>query len=109
MPNRARSGEVRSPARVVAPTSVNFSTGTFTDRVDGTGVLETQVARDLGVVGIAGRASGLDLDLRRDQPHDVPPPVQLAVAPGPRAPRLVPAGQMRKLHPQNRRLQRIQP
>jgi Ni,Fe-hydrogenase III large subunit/Ni,Fe-hydrogenase III component G len=47
-----------------------IDSGTFTDRVDGTGVLTTEVARDLGVVGIAGRASGLDLDLRRDQPHD---------------------------------------
>ncbi len=47
-----------------------IDSGTFTDRVDGTGILETQVARDLGVVGIAGRASGVDLDLRRDQPHD---------------------------------------
>lgn len=47
-----------------------IDSGTFTDRVDGTGVLVTQVARDLGVVGIAARASGLDLDLRRDQPHD---------------------------------------
>jgi Ni,Fe-hydrogenase III large subunit/Ni,Fe-hydrogenase III component G len=47
-----------------------IDSGTFTDRVDGTGILETQVARDLGVVGIVGRASGLDLDLRRDQPHD---------------------------------------
>jgi len=44
--------------------------GTFTDRVDDTGVLGAQTARDLGVVGIAARASGLDLDLRRDQPHD---------------------------------------
>jgi Ni,Fe-hydrogenase III large subunit/Ni,Fe-hydrogenase III component G len=47
-----------------------IDSGTFTDRVDGTGILETQVARDLGVVGIAARASGLDLDLRRDLPHD---------------------------------------
>jgi Ni,Fe-hydrogenase III large subunit/Ni,Fe-hydrogenase III component G len=47
-----------------------IDSGTFTDRVDGTGRLETQVARELGVVGIAARASGLDLDLRRDLPHD---------------------------------------
>jgi len=47
-----------------------IDSGTFTDRVDGTGVLDQQVARELGVVGIAGRASGLDLDLRRDLPHD---------------------------------------
>jgi Ni,Fe-hydrogenase III large subunit/Ni,Fe-hydrogenase III component G len=44
--------------------------GTFTDRVDGTGVLPPQAARDLGVVGVAGRASGIDADLRRDHPHD---------------------------------------
>ncbi len=44
--------------------------GTFTDRVDGAGVLTNQAALDLGIVGIAGRASGLDADLRRDHPHD---------------------------------------
>jgi Ni,Fe-hydrogenase III large subunit/Ni,Fe-hydrogenase III component G len=47
-----------------------IDSGTFTDRVDRTGILPAQVARDLGVVGVAARASGLDLDLRRDQPHD---------------------------------------
>jgi Ni,Fe-hydrogenase III large subunit/Ni,Fe-hydrogenase III component G len=44
--------------------------GTFTDRVDGTGILTQQAARDLGVVGIAARASGIDTDFRRDHPHD---------------------------------------
>jgi Ni,Fe-hydrogenase III large subunit/Ni,Fe-hydrogenase III component G len=44
--------------------------GTFTDRVDGTGMLTNQTARDLGIVGMAGRASGIDADLRRDHPHD---------------------------------------
>lgn len=44
--------------------------GTFTDRVDGAGVLTNQAALDLGIVGIAGRASGLDADFRRDHPHD---------------------------------------
>ena len=47
-----------------------IDSGTFTDRVDDTGVLNTEAARALGVVGMAARASGLDLDLRRDQPHD---------------------------------------
>jgi Ni,Fe-hydrogenase III large subunit/Ni,Fe-hydrogenase III component G len=47
-----------------------IDSGTFTDRVDRTGILPVQVARELGVVGVAARASGLDLDLRRDQPHD---------------------------------------
>jgi Ni,Fe-hydrogenase III large subunit/Ni,Fe-hydrogenase III component G len=44
--------------------------GTFTDRVDGTGILTHQAARDLGIVGMAARASGVDADLRRDHPHD---------------------------------------
>ena len=39
------------------------------DRLEQTGVLRPEVARDLGVVGIAGRASGVDRDLRRDFPH----------------------------------------
>lgn len=44
--------------------------GTFTDRVDATGVLTLRAARDLGVVGVAARASHVDGDLRRDLPHD---------------------------------------
>ena len=47
-----------------------IDSGTFTDRVDTTGILTNQVARDLGVVGMAARASGIDGDLRRDHPHD---------------------------------------
>jgi len=39
------------------------------DRLETTGLLKPEIARDLGVVGIAGRASGLDRDLRRDFPH----------------------------------------
>ena len=42
--------------------------GTFTDRVDGTGTLATEAARDLGIVGMAARASGVDADCRRDHP-----------------------------------------
>jgi Ni,Fe-hydrogenase III large subunit/Ni,Fe-hydrogenase III component G len=50
--------------------TVLIDAGSFTDRVDGTGVLTQQVARDLGIVGMAARASGLDTDFRRDHPHD---------------------------------------
>lgn len=46
------------------------SAGSFTDRVDATGVLTRQAALDLGVVGMAARASGVDTDFRRDHPHD---------------------------------------
>ena len=38
--------------------------------MDGTGILTRQAARDLGIVGMAARASGVDADLRRDHPHD---------------------------------------
>jgi Ni,Fe-hydrogenase III large subunit len=53
--------------------------GTFTDRVDGTGVLTHQAAQDLGIVGVAARASGIDADLRRDHPHDVYDTLQFTV------------------------------
>jgi len=39
------------------------------DRLETTGILKPATARDLGVVGIAGRASGFNHDLRRDYPH----------------------------------------
>lgn len=39
------------------------------DRLETTGVLTPEVARDLGIVGLAARASGIDRDLRRDFPH----------------------------------------
>jgi Ni,Fe-hydrogenase III large subunit/Ni,Fe-hydrogenase III component G len=47
-----------------------IDSGSFTDRIDGTGRLPTDAARALGVVGLAARASGIDEDLRRDHPHD---------------------------------------
>jgi Ni,Fe-hydrogenase III large subunit/Ni,Fe-hydrogenase III component G len=39
------------------------------DRFHATGIVTTDVARALGALGVAGRASGLDLDLRRDRPY----------------------------------------
>ena len=44
--------------------------GSFTDRVEGAGILSHQAAHDLGIVGMTARASGVDGDLRRDHPHD---------------------------------------
>lgn len=47
------------------------------DRFVGTGVLKHQIAHDLGAVGVAARASGIDRDVRRDYPyaayHELPP------------------------------------
>jgi Ni,Fe-hydrogenase III large subunit/Ni,Fe-hydrogenase III component G len=39
------------------------------DRLEHTGILEPQIAKDLGIIGVAGRASGIDLDVRRDHPY----------------------------------------
>jgi Ni,Fe-hydrogenase III large subunit len=39
------------------------------DRLEHTGILKPEIARDLGIVGVAGRASGIDLDVRRDHPY----------------------------------------
>ncbi len=49
------------------------------DRLETTGILKPETARDLGVVGIAGRASGFDHDLRRDFPHAAYPQVKFTV------------------------------
>jgi len=57
---------------------IRESSGTR-DRLETTGVLKPEVARNLGVVGIAGRASGFDHDLRRDFPHAFYDRVQFAV------------------------------
>lgn len=38
------------------------------DRLDGTGILRTDLARDHSALGYVGRASGLDIDARRDHP-----------------------------------------
>jgi Ni,Fe-hydrogenase III large subunit len=51
------------------------------DRLERTGILHPDKARDLGIVGMAGRASGQDLDVRRDHPYaayhalEIRPPV----------------------------------
>jgi len=39
------------------------------DRLEHTGILRPEKARDLGIVGVGGRASGIDLDVRRDHPY----------------------------------------
>ena len=39
------------------------------DRLERTGILHPDKARDLGIVGVGGRASGIDLDVRRDHPY----------------------------------------
>lgn len=51
------------------------------DRLERTGTLHAEQARDLGIIGVAGRASGQDHDVRRDHPYaaydavEIQPPV----------------------------------
>ena len=39
------------------------------DRLERTGILRPETAKALGIVGVGGRASGVDLDVRRDHPY----------------------------------------
>jgi Ni,Fe-hydrogenase III large subunit len=40
------------------------------DRLEHTGILRPEKALTLGIVGVAGRASGVDCDTRRDHPYE---------------------------------------
>jgi len=46
--------------------SMLYSSVSFMDRLDGTGMLKKKTAEDLGVLGLAARASGIEKDLRKD-------------------------------------------
>lgn len=48
-------------------------------RLEGVGLLTVEEARDLCVVGPTARASGIDIDSRRDHPYAAYPELQLAV------------------------------
>ncbi|HNW38926.1 MAG TPA: NADH-quinone oxidoreductase subunit C [Candidatus Omnitrophota bacterium] len=56
-------GKIRKDCAALS-TMLNSSVS-FMDRVDTTGVLIQKTARDLGVVGLAGRACGIAVDLRK--------------------------------------------
>ncbi|HEY7220881.1 MAG TPA: NADH-quinone oxidoreductase subunit C [Candidatus Binatia bacterium] len=69
----AQIADVRnSLARVAADfaqiVEIATSNGLVLDRLHGTGRLSEQIARDMQVVGVAARASGIDEDARRDHP-----------------------------------------
>lgn len=48
--------------------SIIFANASLTDRLETTGVLTESIAWDHGVIGVVGRASGIDQDVRRDRP-----------------------------------------
>jgi Ni,Fe-hydrogenase III large subunit/Ni,Fe-hydrogenase III component G len=58
--------EIETDFRELA--SIIFDNASLTDRLETTGVLTDQVARDHGVVGVVGRASNINRDVRRDHP-----------------------------------------
>jgi Ni,Fe-hydrogenase III large subunit len=47
---------------------ISLGNSLVADRLEGTGRLTTRTARDHGVLGFVARASGLDIDSRRDHP-----------------------------------------
>ena len=61
-----------SLARILADftqiVEIAASNGFVLDRLHGTGTLSSQTAREMQVVGVAARASGIDEDARRDHP-----------------------------------------
>jgi Ni,Fe-hydrogenase III large subunit/Ni,Fe-hydrogenase III component G len=46
------------------------SSNSTRERLEHTGILRPVKAQMLGIVGVAGRASGIDLDVRRDHPYE---------------------------------------
>ena len=49
--------------------SIIQSSDSTRDRLEHTGILRPDKARKLGIVGVGGRASGVNLDVRRDHPY----------------------------------------
>jgi len=61
--------EVRSALRDFDEiVEISFGNSLVADRLEGTGRLTPRTARDHGVLGFVARASGLDVDARRDHP-----------------------------------------
>ncbi len=58
-----------------------FANASLTDRLETTGILTERTAWDHAVMGVVGRASGIDRDIRRDRPFaayvELPPTVVL--------------------------------
>jgi Ni,Fe-hydrogenase III large subunit len=48
-----------------------FRTPSVLARMEGVGALSTETARQIGLVGPAARACGVDIDVRRDQPYSI--------------------------------------
>lgn len=82
------SAEIRSVSAVLSQVEADFeqlaeiilSHEIAVDRMATTGVLSLEQARDLAVVGVAARASGYSVDIRRDHPYAAYRQVEFPVA-----------------------------
>ena len=59
-----------------------FNSPTVLDRFENTGTVTAEVAGELGLTGVAGRASGLDIDSRRDLGENYLEPVWISIPAG---------------------------
>jgi Ni,Fe-hydrogenase III large subunit/Ni,Fe-hydrogenase III component G len=59
--------------------AIVFGNASLTDRIESTGVLSEQIAWDHGVMGVVGRASNIDRDVRRDRPFAAYPDLRFQV------------------------------
>ncbi len=59
---------------------ISLANTMLTDRLDDTGYLTTKTAADHGVLGYVARASGINVDARRDHPFAAYPQLQFKVA-----------------------------
>ncbi|MFZ5876554.1 MAG: NADH-quinone oxidoreductase subunit C [Nitrospirota bacterium] len=71
--SRSQLDEVRREVDAIADdfaelSAIVFGNASLTDRLESTGVLSEQIAWDHGVMGVVGRASDIDRDVRRDRP-----------------------------------------
>ncbi|HEX6870338.1 MAG TPA: NADH-quinone oxidoreductase subunit C [Micromonosporaceae bacterium] len=74
VPDPDRLAEFAADIRAVADLALDNSL--VAERFTGTAVLSAEAAQDLGTLGYVARASGVDLDARRD--HPAPAPADLA-------------------------------
>ena len=59
--------------------AISLANTMLLDRLEGTGLLTTPTARDHGVLGPVARASGIDIDVRRDHPFAAYPSLPFTV------------------------------
>ena len=67
-------------SRIPEYESMTLSNGIFFERTKGVGVLDGELALELGITGPILRASGIDHDLRRDAPYHAYDEIEVKVA-----------------------------